>query len=83
MALFNGLPEQYDALIRAVDAFGTDESAIHFEFVEACVIQEEQCITLRSEASLVESEALVLLFSHRDHGEKHTSFNPRPRCGHC
>ncbi len=53
MALPNGLPDQYDALISALDALGTEESVIHFDYVKACVMQEEQRIAMRSEAAIV------------------------------
>ncbi len=53
MALLNGLPHQYDALISALDALGTEESVVHFDFVKARVIQEEQRTAMRSEAAIV------------------------------
>ncbi len=76
MALLNGLPHQYDAL-------GTEASVVHFDFVKARVMQEEQRIAMRSEAVIVKLETSALFSRHYENVEKHSSFKPRPRCGHC
>ena len=35
MALLNGLPEEYNALISALDAIDGDESKLNFEFIKS------------------------------------------------
>ncbi len=76
-------PDQYDALISALEALGAEESVIHFDFVKARVMQEEQRIPMRSEAALEKSETSALFSRHYENPEKSSSFKPRPRCGHC
>ncbi len=83
MELLNGLPNQYDALISAIDVLGSEESVIRFDFIKACVMQEEQRISMRSEAALAKSETSALVFRHDNHGENCNSCKPRPRCSHC
>ncbi len=78
MALLNGLPDQYDALISALDALGTEESVIHSDFVKARATQEKQRIAMRSEAALAKSETSALLSRHYDNADKNSSFKPRP-----
>ena len=51
MALLNGLPEQYDALISAHGALGDDEDGPSSDHPEARVIQEDQINGIRLAAS--------------------------------
>ena len=44
MELLNRLPEEYSSLISALDALGSEESELDFDFVKARVLQEEQRI---------------------------------------
>ena len=44
MALLNGLPEDYSALISALDAIDEDETKLKFEFIKSRIMQEEQRI---------------------------------------
>ena len=42
MALLNGLPEEYNALISALDAIYESEIELDFEFIKSRIMQEEQ-----------------------------------------
>ncbi len=50
------LSEEYQALISAFDALKEDELQLKWDFIESCVLQEEQRIISRFDSSLVESE---------------------------
>ncbi len=51
MALLNGLPEEYNALISALDAIDEDETKLNFEFIKSRIIQEEQRIKMRTKSA--------------------------------
>ena len=40
MELLNGLPEQFDSLISALDALGDEDEGLSFEHVKSRVMQE-------------------------------------------
>jgi len=61
MALLNGLPEDYNALISALDAIDEDENELDFEFIKSRIMQEEQRITIRINSARAKSEAAALL----------------------
>ena len=44
MALLNGLPEEQNAFISALDAIDEGETKLRFEFIKSRVMQEEQRI---------------------------------------
>ena len=48
MALLDGLPEEYNALISALEAIDEDETKPKFEFIKSRVIEEEQRIAMRT-----------------------------------
>ncbi len=76
MALLNGLPDHYHPLISALDALGSEEDELKFEFIKSRVMQEEQRIKMRSDDALKKSETAALLSNHR-------RTHPRPKCNHC
>ena len=39
MALLNGLPEEYNALVSALDAIDKDQTKLKFEFIRSRVMQ--------------------------------------------
>ena len=55
MALLNGLPEEYNVLISALDAIDEDETKLKFEFIKSRTMQEEQAIFTRTESALEKS----------------------------
>ena len=61
MALLDGLPEEYSALISALDAIDEEESKLNFKFLKYHIIQEEQRISMRTKSAeeKAESDALV------------------------
>ena len=61
IALLNGLPEEYNALITALDAIDEDETKLNFEFIKSRVIQEEQRIRMRTSWAQAKSETAALL----------------------
>lgn len=77
MALLNGLPEQYDALISALDAVGNDDHTLSFDHVKARVMQEEQRMGMRHAAATVQSEAAALL------SQQTNANRQRPQCTYC
>ncbi len=56
MALLNGLPDEYRALISALDAVDSDESELNWEHVKSRVLQEEQRIVMRIKTAQKKSE---------------------------
>ena len=74
MALLNGLLDEYSPLISALDALGTEETELNFEFVKARVMQEEQRINMRSSEILRKSEERALVAD---------AHKPRPKCNYC
>ena len=76
MALLNGLPDAFHPLISALDALGTKDGTLNFEFVKSRVMQEEQRIKIRADESLVKSETSAL-FTNRQKARR------RPSCDNC
>ncbi len=91
MALLNGLPEEYNALITALDAVDEREGELDFDFIKSRVMQEEQRIAIRTDSARAKSEAAALLASHppphsRPGGPSRGGRPPsrrRPYCNHC
>ncbi len=63
MALLNGLPDEYRALISALDAVDSDESELQWEHVKSRVLQEEQRILMRVKSAQQKAETAALLSS--------------------
>ncbi len=87
MALLNGLPEEYNALISALDAIDEDETKLRFEFIKARIMQEEQRIAMRSKSAIAKSESAAL-FSNQPTRDAQNSANNRnerrrPYCNYC
>ena len=61
MDLLNGLAEEYNALISALDAIDEDETKLNFEFIKSRVRQEEQRIRMRTKSAKAKSETVALL----------------------
>ena len=61
MALFNGLPEECNALISVLDAIHEDEKTLKFDFTKSCILQEEQRIKTGAKAAQEKSETADLL----------------------
>ena len=61
MALLNGLPDEYNALISALDAIDSSESELDWEFVKSRILQEEQRIGMRAKSALAKSETAALV----------------------
>lgn len=55
MALLNGLPNDYSALISALDVIDDNELELKWKFVKARILQEEQRITTRNDSALAKS----------------------------
>ncbi len=86
MALLNGLPQEYNALISALDAVEDDDAELNWEFVKSRVMQEEQRINIRSQSALKKSEtsALVSKQLHSTHCINcSSSHKSKPHCTHC
>ena len=73
MAVLNGLPDDYDHLISALDALGNEDESFTLEFVKSRILQEEQRMNMRSKASFVKAEAAALLARSRDDESHRTS----------
>ncbi len=87
MALLNGLPDEYRALISALDAVDSDESELNWEHVKSRVLQEEQRIVMRIKSAQKKSETAALL-SNQNHQPspptrptRHS--RNRPYCNYC
>ncbi len=61
MALLNGLPQEYNALISALDAVEDDNAEHAWEFVKSRIMQEEQRINMRTQSTMRNSEASDLV----------------------
>ncbi len=61
MTLLNGLPDEYRALISALDALDSDESSLNWEHVKSRVLQEEQRIVMRVKSAQQKSETAALI----------------------
>ncbi len=51
MAVLNGLPERFDSLICALDALGNENDTFTLEFMKSRLLQEEQRMKMRMEAT--------------------------------
>ena len=74
MTLLNGLPDEYSPLICALDALGSEESQLDFEFVKGRVMQEEQRINMRKLDALKRTGANSLVANEQ---------RSRPKCDFC
>ncbi len=86
MALLNGLPQEYNALISALDAVEDDDAELDWEFVKSRVMQEEQRINMRAQSAIKNSETSALVskqFSSSHCSNCSSSLKPRPHCSHC
>ena len=61
MALLNGLPDQYNSLISALDAIGNEDDKLEFDHVKARIMQEEQRMSMRITDSTIKAETAALL----------------------
>ena len=61
MALLNGLLEEYNVLISALYAINEYERNLNFEIVKSHIIQEEQCIKMRTKSALEKAETAASL----------------------
>ncbi len=61
MALLNGIPEEYRALISALEAVDSDESEQKWEHVNSRVLQEEQRILMRVKSAQQKAETAALV----------------------
>lgn len=82
MALLNGLPTKFDALISALDAIGTEEKSLTFDFVKNRVLQEEQRISFRSQLDAQQSAAAALVANQSTNQSSNQS-STRPSCTYC
>ncbi len=92
MALLHGLPDQYYALSSALDALGTEESVIHFDFIRlvsyrknsaSTYAHRQPCQSQRhrlSSPSTISIAKIAILVSH-DHVEVSTKGLASPRKG--
>ena len=48
VALLNGLPEEYKALMSALDTIGEDETKLKVEFIKSRIMQEDQRMTMHT-----------------------------------
>jgi hypothetical protein len=81
MALLNGLPDDYNALISALDAIDEDETKLHFDFIKARIMQEEQRIGMRNKSAQDKAETAALISKNSD--ENGRNGRRRPYCNHC
>ena len=87
MALLNGLPEEYTALISALDAIDEDETKLNFEFIKSRVMQEEQRIMMRTNSAQAKSDTAALISTQSTAYNRSTpnnrSFRSRRFCNYC
>ena len=88
MALLNGLPDDYKALISAIDA-ADDSTQLRWDFVKSRIMQEEQRIDMRIKSAQEKSETAAFLGKK---SQNPTCSNclaatpppqPHPKCKHC
>ena len=84
MALLNGLPQEYNALISALDAVDDNGSELDWEFVKSRIMQEEQRIGMRTQLTIKKSETSALVSKQVSHCTN-CSFSRKspPHCTHC
>lgn len=87
MALLNGLPDEYRALICALDAVDSDESELSWDHVKSRVLQEEQRILIRVKSAQQKAETAALVSNFNNHSHRnlrnHRNSRNRPHCTHC
>lgn len=84
MALLCGLPEQFDPLISALDAIGSEENELEFDHVKSRVLQEELRIGIRIAQATSKSETNALVSNHENNCVNCNIGNSsRPKCNHC
>ncbi len=85
MALLNGLPDEYRALISALDAVDSDESEFKWEHVKSRVLQEEQRISMRVTSAQKRAETAALLSNVPLPATNRPNRHPRncPYCNFC
>lgn len=80
MELLNGLHDECNTLISALDAIDDEHRDLDWEFVKSRILQEEQRIHMRTKSALTKSEAAALVTQDK-HPAKCTNTNCR-NCGH-
>lgn len=75
MALLNGLADEFNSIISALDAVDDGEDSLDWELIKSRIMQEEQRIRMRTRSSITKCEAAALLSTE-------TPTN-RPVCDHC
>ena len=84
MAVLNSFPEEYNALISALDAIDEDEINLRFEFIKARIMQEEQRVAIRSKSAEEKSESAALLTTQPNQQSANDRFTRRrPYCNCC
>ena len=85
MAPLNGLPEEYNALVSALDAIDEDETKLKFEFIMSRVIQEEQRIAMRTKSAQEKSETAALLTTRQGNSNRNGGCHRRSSyyCNFC
>ena len=85
IALLNGLPEEYNALISALDAIDEDETKLKFEFIKSRVIQEEQRIIMHTQSAQAKSETAAVLSIHPGNSSRDGGYRRRSSfyCNFC
>ena len=71
MALLNGLPEEFNPLISALDSIDEDETKVKFEFAKSRLTQEEQRIIRRTQSAQAKSETAALLYTRPGNSSRH------------
>ena len=88
MALYNGLPEDYNALISALGAIDEDETKLKFEFIKSRIMQKEQRISICPKSAQEKSEAAALAKNQSNQNDNKVVCNyrfqrRRPYCNFC
>ncbi len=81
MALLNGLSEEYNTLISALNANDEDETKLKFEFIKSRIMQEEQRISMRTKSAQEKAETAALLTAQPNSNIRNQ--RRRPYCNHC
>ncbi len=83
MALLNGLPQEYNSLLSALDAVEDDDSELDRELVKSRVMQEEQRIGMRTQSAVKKSETSGLVSKQLSQRSNCSSSNKsRSHCAH-
>ncbi len=85
MALLNGLLQEYNAFISALDAVEDDGSEVDREFVKSRVMQEKQRIGIRTKSAIEKSETAASASKQVSSTYRNCSSSQksRPHCTHC